>query len=170
MTLATLLLATNLIGPVINPVAVATIESGGNTRAVGKLGERGLFQLRRAAWRTAAPGLDYSLAFSAPHALHAFTSYSLHLASQFRADTSRWPSAQEFYCMYNLGPTKFRRTYHYDINLVPIAVRKRAATYARLTAAAYTASRQTTMVQNQHPMPSVRSTSTSITRLDSVVR
>lgn len=152
ITVATLLLATNLIGPVINSTAVATIESGGNTRAVGKLGERGLFQFRKAAWRTAAPRWNYDLAFSAPHARQAFTSYSLHLASQFYTHTSRWPSAQEFYVMYNLGPTRFRHTYKYDINRVPSAVRRRAHLYESVIIKDYANRGRSNLVKTQRAL------------------
>jgi hypothetical protein len=150
------LLATNLIGPVINSRAMATIESAGNVRAVGKLGERGLFQFRRAAWKEASCGLPYALAFDPDHALRSFTSYACQLAARFKADTSRWPSAQEFYCMYNIGPTRFKRQYKYDTNKVPTSVLHRANLYARLANQDMANRRRSSLAQNKSSLSGVQ--------------
>lgn len=93
--------------------AVAEVESGNNTQAVGKHGERGAYQMKEAAWKDAGLRLKEKWHYCYAHdkgisARHA-EAYLAILSEGLTKLIGRKPTNQEIYAAYRLGLGGFRR-------------------------------------------------------------
>lgn len=98
-------------------VTLARVESGNNPNAVGRLGERGLYQFRETAWRQVntlrtrrgLPHLNYYLSKDPVVSRSFAVEYLRWLSNYYTTARRRSPSAAELYALWNLGPTGFKR-------------------------------------------------------------
>lgn len=82
--------------------AISGIESGDNDNCIGKAGERGRYQLTRAAWKKASND-PFDYAFDRASSYAAAYNHLTTLEVKFRKRFNRWPSPQETYAMWRLG-------------------------------------------------------------------
>jgi hypothetical protein len=103
--------------PVPPFAAIAAIESGGDHSAVGEAGERGAWQMSRAAWtqvnraraRRGASTHPFAEAHSPAIAKVYVAEYLGWLTGRFEASQGRLPTAGETYALWNLGFEGFRK-------------------------------------------------------------
>lgn len=115
--------------------SLAQIESGGNANAVGRKGERGIYQFGRAAWTDACRILGCAHKFktvlnetiASRHAAALFSS----LKSRLAATLERIPTNAENYCAWNLGLTGFKRR-GFRVDQCPRSTRDAAERFANL--------------------------------------
>jgi hypothetical protein len=111
--------------------AIAFVESGRRAAAVGDQGRaRGMWQMHRAAWEDVsavrrkgrAAVYPYAQAKD-PHFARAYAEDYLKLiAAKLNNLYGRAPRAAEVYAAWNLGYTKFTKTYRADLGACPPAV------------------------------------------------
>ena len=131
--IALLLLASPAFGVEINGkliFAFAKVESGMDDKAIGSAGERGAWQMGRAAWEDCnrwrkLHGLSVHDHCAAHHPTWGYQYARLYMAmlhGQLWRSMGREPSAAELYAAWNCGHAGFRRR-NFDINQTPRVTR-----------------------------------------------
>lgn len=82
--------------------AIAKVESNMNPRAVGKLGERGLFQFRKRTWQ-ATTNLPFDYAFDPVISQGVALEHLNTLSEKFNKATKHMPAIHDLYAMWNVG-------------------------------------------------------------------
>lgn len=115
--------------------ALATIESGGNPKAVGKRGELGLYQFSRAGWQQSCRLLGCRHAHKAAHVERTARTHAaalwLSLESRLSSALKRKPAPAEIYCAFNLGFAGFR-VRRFQLSRVPWVTRDAAFRFENL--------------------------------------
>ena len=108
--------------------AIIAIESRGDTKAVGKAGERGLMQIMPDTWseqcrRSFDRDLSFELAFVAEINRQVGTGYLEHLRTRILLHRSEWKSSfhELMFAGYNAGPTALRNC-GFDVARLPAEV------------------------------------------------
>lgn len=109
--------------------AIIQVESGGNTRKVGRAGERGLMQIKRETWLGTTRGMygkpvPFDRAFDESMNRRVGRGYLAELQSFLARHRSRWRSDERSLLLacYNAGPTRVMRA-GFDLRRLPRSVR-----------------------------------------------
>jgi len=113
---------------------IARIESGGDHAAVGAAGERGAWQMSRAAWthvndlrrKRGATRHPWRAAHAPETAREYVAEYLAWLQGRFTAARGRPPTDAETYALWNLGFAGFQRR-GFDLQRCPEITRRGAA-------------------------------------------
>jgi len=113
--------------------SIILIESGGNPRRVGLVGERGLMQIRSGTWREVTRKhlgreLSFDLAFDPEWNRRVGRLYLAELQAFLYKNRSAWKSDPRSLLLaaYNAGPERVRRA-GFDLRRLPASVRDYAA-------------------------------------------
>jgi len=121
-------------------VALATVESNGDSNAIGDYGNaKGKYQFWRPAWEDTtkyrkALGLKtypYSQASNRAISDEYATSRMMFLTDQLKLRLRRTPTSAELYAAWNLGLTGFARR-HYQVGQCPAITQRAAAQFSLL--------------------------------------
>lgn len=104
--------------------ALALIESGNDPEKRGKRGEISAYQIMPKVWRSYT---NYAYHHTKPHIAAAVANrHGDWLVVQFLRYYKRTPNEVEFYCMWNLGWTKFKVKYKGQVMSCPAATQDAA--------------------------------------------
>jgi hypothetical protein len=113
---------------------LSMLETGNDDYAIGAVGERSRYQIRKSTWRKYT---KYSFIDYASNAQIAAVIATAHMEDLRNSLTTayggREPSPAQLYCAWNMGLTGFRRR-RYLVSRCPAAVQERAERYANLYA------------------------------------
>ena len=120
--------------------AVISVESSGNPKAIGRLGERGLCQFFPAAWADTSrwrkahglPVYSYALAHDHEAGLAYASSWLSMLEDRLTATLHRRPTIGELYAAHQLGFSGFRSK-GFDLSRCPTITKVVAARLAKAT-------------------------------------
>jgi hypothetical protein len=138
-----LLVASATYLPAVTPAqvdAIIRVESAGNPRAIGRLGERGLCQFFPAAWADTSrwrrvhglPVYSYDLALD-PIAGHDYaTSWLTYIEERLTKALGRVPTTGEIYAAHQLGFAGFKAK-GFDLARCPAITRVVVARLAKAT-------------------------------------
>lgn len=110
--------------------ALGEIESGSDDYAVGKLGERSRYQIRRETWAECS-NKSFSHAHNLRIAVEAAMNYSSVLSNRYKQQQGCIPDNVAFYIMWNWGYDNFRKV-GFNLHRVPIPVLKAAHRFQNL--------------------------------------
>lgn len=110
--------------------ALAMIETGCNDFAIGKLGERSRYQIKRSTWKEVS-NKKFELAFYTQVASEAAACYLNRLSNRYYVANHRRPSDMELYVMWNWGFAKYERR-GFQFERVPAKVRDAAERFSNL--------------------------------------
>lgn len=126
----------NADDPVVCLSALAQIESGGKDHKIGRAGERSKYQIKKCVW-TDWQKADEHLPFTrckGKLATRCARDHSAWLSHQFFTKHNKFPSAAQFYCMWNMGFDGFAKR-EFLVSSCPRRVQERAERFANLVAA-----------------------------------
>ena len=110
-------------------LAIVQVESGGNTRKVGRAGERGLMQIKRETWQATTRGMygrpvPFDRAFDASLNRKVGRAYLAELQTFLARHRNRWRSDERSLLLacYNAGPTRVMQA-GFDVRRLPRSVR-----------------------------------------------
>lgn len=106
---------------------LAEVESSKRPAAIGRAGERGLYQFRERVWWETTR-LPFDRAFDPAEATRAATERLYSLALQFRGATGSLPRGPQLYALWNLGFEGFRHR-GFKLLLCPRITRRAAAKF-----------------------------------------
>jgi hypothetical protein len=115
--------------------ALAMVESGNDSFAKGKNGERTEFQISKEAWDEIFYGQDIPFRPKYYHDEHCKKAFLMKWSQKyerlFNQNVGRTPNDLEFYAMYNMGFAGFRK-YKFKIAKLPSHIRERCMRYYNL--------------------------------------
>lgn len=115
--------------------ALASIESGNDSKAIGRRGERGAYQFRKSAWVQACSALGCRHKFTSAHdAIIARTHAASHLRwiiSHLTTVRGSAPSAQDLFAVWNCGLHAYQRR-GFSLNRMPASTQDAAQRFANL--------------------------------------
>ena len=113
--------------------ALAQIESGGKDHKIGRAGERSQYQIMKSVWDDVGGGTDFSKC-KGRSATRAAMRHASRLTLCYYDKHQRYPSAAQFYCMWNMGFDGFAKR-DFLVSACPRRVQERAERFANLVAA-----------------------------------
>jgi hypothetical protein len=104
--------------------ALSMVESGNNDNAIGRKGERGRYQMRKAAWKESSL-VPHSYASNIKFSSEATQNYMMLQSNMFLQHTHRLPTDYDLYVMWNMGFTGYKRK-QFEFNKCPKRVKENA--------------------------------------------
>lgn len=108
--------------------SVIQVESGGNARMVGRVGERGIMQIKRATWKQVTRHLygepiSFDRAFDPKVNRRVGRAYLAEIQAFLHKHRGKWKSDERSLLLacYNIGPTRVQKS-GFDVRRLPRSV------------------------------------------------